>query len=65
MEGFLYPFSLIVIAVIAFALNKTNNFILMAIVLGVGAYIIYTHETGNTASDFKNEMVESLDEAVR
>ena len=65
MDGTLYYFALLVIALIAFQLNRTNNTILMLIVLSIGAYIIYVHETGHTATDFKNEMVESLDESTR
>lgn len=37
----------------------------MLIVLAIGAYIVYSHETGYTATDYKNEMVESLDEAAK
>lgn len=65
MDGFLYPFSLLFIAVMAFLLNRANHFIPMLIVLAIGAYIIYSHETGYTATDYKNEMVESLDEAAK
>lgn len=65
MDGFLYPFSLLFIAVMAFLLNRANHFMPMLIVLAIGAYIIYSHETGYTATDYKNEMVESLDEAAK
>ena len=65
MDGFLYPFSLLFIAIMAFLLNRANHFMLMLIVLAAGVYIVYTHETGHTATDFKNEMVESLDKSAR
>lgn len=64
MDGFLYPASLILIALLAFTFNRSNNNILMILVLVIGAYIIYSNETGNTATDFKNEMVESIDESA-
>ena len=64
MDGFLYPASLVVIALLALTFYKGNNNILMIIVLAIGAYIIYSHETGYTATDFKNEMIESVDESV-
>jgi len=32
--------------------------------LGIGIYIVYSHETGYTATDFRNETVKSLDESA-
>jgi uncharacterized membrane protein len=64
MDGILYPASLILIALLAFTFNRSNNNILMIIVLAIGIYIIYSHETGHTATDFKNEMIESIDESA-
>lgn len=64
MDGLLYPASLVVIALLALTFFKSNNNILMVIVIVIGIYIVYSHETGYTATDFKNEMVESVDESV-
>lgn len=64
MDGFVYPASLILIALLAFIFNRNNNNILMIVVLAIGVYIIYSHETGQTATDFKNEMIESIDESA-
>jgi len=64
MDGFIYPASLVVIAILAFMSNRNNNHLLMFIVLFIGAYIIYSNESGNTATDFKNDMVNSIDESV-
>lgn len=65
MEGILYPVSLIVVAIMAFALYRGNSFKLMFLVLAVGVYIIYSHETGNTATKYKDEVIESIDKSAR
>jgi hypothetical protein len=65
MEDYIYPVSLVFIALLAFSLNRNNNTKLMLIALLIGGYIIYSHETGYTATDFKNEMVDSLNEETR
>lgn len=65
MDGIPYIVSLIVIAIMAFALYRGNSFKLMFLVLAVGTYIIYSHETGNTATKYKDEMLESLDKSAR
>lgn len=64
MDGIMYPISLIVIAIMAFSFNRSNNSFLMLLVLAVGAYIIYSHETGHTATEFKNNMVQSIDKSA-
>lgn len=38
-----------------------NNNLLALIALVIGIYIVYSHETGFTATDFRHEMVESID----
>ncbi|OIP54742.1 MAG: hypothetical protein AUK54_05660 [Helicobacteraceae bacterium CG2_30_36_10] len=65
MDGIMYPISLIIIAIMAFSFNRNNNSFLMIFVLLVGVYIIYSHETGHTATEFKNSMVQSIDESAR
>ena len=64
MDGFLYPASLILLALLAFTFNRTNNSILATIMVIIAIYIVYSHETGDSATDWKNEMVESLDKSV-
>ncbi|MCW8896297.1 hypothetical protein [Sulfurimonas sp.] len=64
MDGFLYPVSLLVVALLVFSFYRTHNNILALIVLFVGIYIVYTHETGSTATDWKNDIVESVDKSV-
>lgn len=64
MDGLLYPVSLFVVALLVFSFYRTRNNILAFIVFLVGMYIVYTHETGNTATDWKNDIVESVDKSV-
>lgn len=65
MDGTLYLVSLLVVVIMAFALYRGNSFKLMFLVLAVGVYIIYSHETGNTATKYKDEVIESLDKSAR
>ena len=61
----LYPASLLLLAFLAFSFYKSRNMILSLIALSIGGYIIYSHETGYTATKFKDEMIESLDKSAR
>jgi Ca2+-dependent lipid-binding protein len=63
MEGMMYPLSLVVIALLAFFFNQSNNSTIVLILIVFGIYIVYSHETGNTATDFKNDLVEEVNEA--
>jgi len=60
VEDLLYPVSIVVIALLAFVLNQNNNSKLALLMVAIGIYIVYSHETGNTATDFKNKMVNSI-----
>ena len=64
MDFLLYPASLVIIVLLAFVLHRTNHNLLMVIVLAIGVYIIYSHETGHTATAFKNEVIESIDKSA-
>lgn len=64
MDGILYPASLVLLAILAFTFNQTNNTKLAIIMILVGIYLVYSHETGYTATDFKNDMVGKMDESV-
>ena len=61
MEGIIYPASLIFLAILAFVFYQNRNTLLMFIALAVGIYIVYSQETGHTATEFKNEMINSID----
>jgi len=61
----LYPASLLLLVFLAFTFYKSRNTILSLIALSIAGYIIYSHETGYTATKFKDEMIESLDKSAR
>jgi hypothetical protein len=64
MDDMIYPASLVVIALLVFVLHQNNNSKLALLMLAIGVYIVYSHETGNTATDFKNDMVKSINEGA-
>ena len=64
MDGMMYEGSLVILALFSFLLYRTNNTVLMFFLMIVAAYIVYSHETGVTATDWKNSAVESFDESV-
>lgn len=64
MDGLLYPISLLVVALMAVAFYRGNSIKLMLFALAVGAYIIYSHETGHTATEYKNEVVDSINKSA-
>ena len=65
MEGIIYPASIIFLAVLAFVFYQNRNTLLMFIAIAVGVYIVYSQETGNTATDFKNEIINSIDDSAK
>lgn len=64
MDGLLYPISLLVVVLIAFFFYRNNSFKFLLLTLAVGVYIIYSHETGNTVTNLKNEAVKSIDKSA-
>lgn len=64
MDGSLYPFSLLVVAIMAFYFYRTNSIRLTVFALAVGVYIIYSHNTGHTVTEYKNEVVDSIAESA-
>ena len=62
MDGMLYPVSLVVIGLFIFTMMQHHNNMLAFIALLVGVYIVYSHETGYTATDFRHEMINTIDE---
>jgi H+/gluconate symporter-like permease len=61
----LYPVSLLLIVLLIFTFYRNNNIILLLIAFSIGGYIIYSHETGYTATQFKDEMIDSFDKSAR
>ncbi len=64
MDGMFYYLTLAVLGVLAYTFFQNHNEKLALLMLGIGIYIVYSHETGNTVTDFKNETVKSLDESA-
>ena len=64
MDGMLYPLSLVVLGILAFTFFQNHSEKLALLMLLIGVYVVYSHETGFTATNFKNETVESLDESA-
>lgn len=60
----MYIFSLIIVSALALMFYRNNNFKLMLLMLAIDAYIIYSDQTGNTLTGFKNDMVKSIDESA-
>ena len=64
MDGMFYYLTLAVLGVLAYTFFQNHNEKLALLMLGIGIYIVYSHETGYTATDFRNETVKSLDESA-
>jgi fatty acid desaturase len=62
MDGLLYYGSLLLILALAYMFFQHNNSLLLLICVAIGIYIVYSHETGHTATEFKNDMVNSINE---
>ena len=60
MDGILYPASLLLLAILAYTFNQTNNTKLALLAILIGVYIVYSQETGNTATAWKNDAVDSV-----
>ena len=64
MDGMLYPISIFLLSLFAFTFYKSNNTVLAMIMVVIGIYIIYSQETGHTVTEFKNDMVDTANEAA-
>jgi len=64
MDGMFYYFTLLVLVVLAYIFFQNNSEKLALLMLIIGIYIVYSHETGYTVTDFKNETLKSLDESA-
>lgn len=65
MDGWMYPLSLLIVALMAFTFYQNNSVRMMLLMLAIGVYIIYSHETGYTATDYKNEVIDSIDKSAK
>jgi len=64
MDGMFYYLTLAVLGVLAYTFFQNHNEKLALLMLGIGIYIVYSHETGYTATDFRNETIKSIDESA-
>jgi Ca2+-dependent lipid-binding protein len=62
MDGLVYYGSLLLIIALSYMFFQNNSSFLMLITIGIGIYIVYSHETGYTATAFKDEVVHSINE---
>jgi hypothetical protein len=65
MDGWMYPLSLLIVALMAFTFYQNNSMKMVLLSLAIGVYIIYSHETGYTATDYKNEVIDSIDKSAK
>ncbi|MGE0738391.1 hypothetical protein [Sulfurimonas sp.] len=65
MDGLMYPLSLLIVALMAFTFYRNNSMKMVLLSLAIGVYIIYSHETGYTATDYKNEVIDSIDKSAQ
>jgi len=65
MEGIIYPASIIFLAILAFIFYQSRNTVLMFIAIVIGVYIVYSQESGHTATEFKNDVVNSIDDKAK
>ncbi|MEN4053072.1 MULTISPECIES: hypothetical protein [Sulfurimonas] len=62
MDGMLYYGVLVLLIGLAYMFFQHNSTGLLLITVVIGIYIVYSHTTGHTATEFKNEVVNSIDE---
>jgi hypothetical protein len=62
--SWLYPATIVVLLILAFMQYQINAKKTMVLILVVLGYIIYSHESGHSLTEFKNEAVDSFDESV-
>ncbi|WP_373071054.1 hypothetical protein [Sulfurimonas sp.] len=65
MDDMIYPASLVIVAALAFIFYRNKSMIMMLVVLAVGAYIVFSHETGYSSANLKSQIAESIDESVK
>lgn len=63
-ESWLYPGTVVVLLILAYMQWQINAKKTMVIILVILAYIIYSHETGHSLTQMKDEAVEKFDESV-
>jgi hypothetical protein len=65
MDNLTYMGLLVLVVALAFTFYRNNNVKLMLLVLAIGAYIIYSHETGHTATEYKDSLINKIDTSAK
>ncbi len=64
-QSWIYPGTVVVLLILAYMQWQINATKTMVLVLVILAYIVYSHETGHTLTELKNEAVDSFNAAVK
>jgi len=62
MQEYYYPISLLVVILLSYTFFQNNSTFLMILTIGIGIYIVYSHETGHTATEFKDSVIKSIND---
>ncbi|UFS62101.1 hypothetical protein LOH54_10625 [Sulfurimonas sp. HSL-3221] len=62
--SWLYPGTIVVLLILAYMQWQTNSKKTMVLVLVVLGYIVYSHETGHSLTEFREQAVDDFDDAV-
>lgn len=65
MEDWMYYGSLLVVLIIAVNFFRGGHIMLALATIGVGAWIVYSHEENVTYEDIKHDIVKSIDEGAK
>ena len=60
----IYYGGLVLIAILAWMSYQSDRMLTMLILLAMGAYFIYSHNTGKTITDFTDQTVQQLDKEL-
>ncbi len=60
----IYYGSLVLIAILAWMSYQSDRMLTMLILLAMGAYFIYSHNTGKTITNLTDETVKTLDKKL-
>jgi len=65
MDGILYYGVLILLISLAYIFFQHNSTGLLLLTVIIGIYIVYSHTTGYTATEYKNEVVNSINDETQ
>lgn len=60
----MYYGGLVLIAILAYMAYTSNRIITALLLLAIGGYFIYSHNTGNTITDFTDKTVKEIDKQL-